>query len=622
MAALAQAAGMRTLHCVFIALTLLIGLARAETVVRGGAWSAPAVEYTLSFADRAQHYVAVEAKVPSEGKPHVDLMLPVWTPGSYLVRDYARHLEGLTVDGQATAERLAKNRWRVPTGGKAHVTVRYRLYSRLLTVRTNFVDRDFALIIGANTFLTPLQQDRRYVVHVKRPKGWAHTVTGLPAAGPDRFAAGNYDQLVDSPLLVGDPRVSVFKVSGKPHVLADQGAGRLWDSAQAVKDVTKIIKTHETFWGSLPYSKYSFLNLLQEKGGGLEHLNSTVIMGSRFAQRDRKAYLNWLRLVAHEFFHTWNVKRLRPVELGPFDYERENHTRSLWIAEGITSYYDVLTVRRAGISTDKELLESLSQKIERVQTTPGRAVRSLEDASYDAWIKFYKPDENSRNVAPSYYVKGSVVAFLLDIEIRRATNDRKSLDDVMRAAYARYSGKTGFTPAQFIAVTNAVAGTDLSAFFKQYTAGTAELNYAPALQWLGLRFKPVKTRPDAPKTAWLGAKTAVKHGLLMVVQVPRDTPAYAMGLNADDEILAIDDARIPPGKLADRLKRYRAGETASLLIARRGQLIRLPITFKANPRTSWTIEIDPKASKAQIARRARWTTQIAQNPKNPKNQQK
>jgi predicted metalloprotease with PDZ domain len=573
------------------------------------------VEYTLRFPHRAQHYVEVEAKVPSEGKAQVDLMLPVWTPGSYLVRDYSRHLEALTIDGKDSAERVAKNRWRVPTQGKATVTVRYRIYSRLLTVRTNFVDQEFALIAGASTFLTPLDHDRRYVVRIERPKGWTKTITGLPASGTDRFTAGNYDQLVDSPLLIGDPRVTVFKVAGKPHVMADQGAGPQWDSAQAVKDVTKIIEVQQKFWGSLPYSKYSFINLLQQRGGGLEHLNSTVLMGSRFAQRDRKAYVGWLRLVAHEFFHTWNVKRLRPVELGPFDYERENHTRSLWIAEGITSYYDVLTVRRAGLSTDKELLEGLSKKIERVQTTAGRAVRSLEDASYDAWIKFYKADENTRNVAPSYYVKGSVVAFLLDLEIRRATADKKSLDDVMRAAYAQYSGAKGFTPAQFIAVTNAVTGKDLSAFFEKYTAGTAELDYGPALAWLGLRFKPKKaaksSKTPAPKSAWLGAKTAVSHGLLVVKHVPRETPAHAIGLNVEDEILAIDDERIPPAQFEKRLKRYRAGEKATLLVARRGRLVRLPVTFVAKPEASWTIEVDPKATPEQKTRFAAWITQTA-----------
>lgn len=575
--------------------------------VAAPAWAAPPVDYTLRFPDRAQHYVEVTAEIPTEGQDAVVLMLPVWTPGSYLVRDYARHLEAFTVDGKPEFERVAKNRWRIPTRGRPKVTVRYRLYGRLLTVRTNYVTRDFALIVGASTFVTPLDMTRRYTVKVQRPKGWKHVVTGLSQAGRDRFSAPDYDTLVDAPLLVGNPVITRFQAGGKPHILADLGGGTLWDSKQAAADVRKVIDAQRAFWGGLPYERYSFINILQETGGGLEHLNSTVIMNSRFAQRDRKAYINWLRLVAHEFFHTWNVKRLRPVELGPFDYERENHTRSLWVAEGITSYYDVLTVRRAGLSTTKELLESLSKKIERVQRTPGRAVRSLEQASFDAWIKFYKGDENSPNVAPSYYVKGSVVAFLLDMEVRRRTQGAKSLDDIMRIAYARFSGAKGFTPAQFTAIASSVAGADMGPFFAQYTAGTAELDYTPALTWLGLRFKaPKAPAKDTPASAWLGGKIAPRDGRLMVQRVLRDTPAYRIGLNVDDELIAIDDQRIPPTAFDKRLKRYRAGEKATLLVARRGRLMRLPITFEAKPEVSWTIEVDPKATPAQTARLAAW----------------
>lgn len=587
---------------------LLLLLALATSALATSALAADPVTYTLRFPDRAQHYVDVEALIPSDGQAQVDLMLPVWTPGSYLVRDHARHLEAFTVDGKPTAVRTAKNRWRVATGGKKTVTVRYRLYGRLLTVRTNFIDQGFALINGAPTFVTPLDQKRRYIVRVLRPKDWPRTITGLPAAGPDRFVAGTYDQLVDSPILVGDPVVTPFKVGGKAHVLADLGGDSLWDGKKAAADLAKIVDVQRRLWGQLPYEKYRFINILQEVGGGLEHLNSTVIMNSRFAQRDRKAYINWLRLAAHEFFHTWNVKRLRPIELGPFDYERENHTRALWIAEGITSYYDVMTVRRANLSTTAELLEGLSKKIERVQDTPGRAVRSLEQASFDAWIKFYKADENTPNVAPSYYVKGSVVAFLLDMEIQRRTAGKVSLDHVMRAAYSRYSGKAGFETAQFYALASEVAGVDLSDFFAQYAAGTAELDYGPALTWLGLRFKPFK-KSKTPDAAWLGVRTTVQHGLLVVKQVRRDTPAYAIGLNAGDEIVAIDAQRIPPGDFEKRIARYRVGETATVLIARRGTLIRLPVTFSAKPERSWTIEVDPKATAAAKARLARWITQ-------------
>lgn len=580
-------------------------------VLLGAAAAAPPVRYTLSFPERDRHYVEVRAEIPTEGQARVELMLPVWTPGSYLVRDYARHLEQLTVDGKPAFERTAKNRWAITTGGKPTVTVRYRLYGRELSVRTNYVSRDFALIVGASTFLTPLDLRRPYEVKVERPEGWATVVTGLEGAGRDRFRAADYDTLVDGPLLIGSPTVTRFEVDRKRHVLADLGGGAVWDSPRAAADVKTLVEVQRALWGDLPYADYSFINLLQETGGGLEHQNSTVLMASRFAQRDRKDYLDWLRLVAHELFHTWNVKRLRPVELGPFDYERENHTRSLWIAEGVTSYYDVLLVRRAGLSTTPELLEALSKKIERVQTTPGRAVRSLEQASFDAWIKFYKPDENTPNVAPSYYVKGAVVAFLLDLEIRRRTADAKSLDDVMRLAYARFAGVKGFTPDEFAAVASAVAGADLSGFFARYTAGTAELDYDPALDWLGLRFKPAKPRAkDAgPAPAWLGGQISVQDGQLIVRRIVRDTPAHAAGLNVDDELIAIDEERIPPASFEKRLARYRAGEKASLLVARRGRLLRLPIRFEAKPEQGWSIEVDPKATPAQTARLAAWITQ-------------
>ena len=228
----------------------------------------------------------------------------------------------------------------------------------------------------------------------------------------------------------------------------------------SARDVEAIVRAQKNFWGFLPYEKYVFFNLLTESGGGLEHKNSTVLMSSRWATRTRSSYLGWLNLVSHEFFHTWNVKRLRPVELGPFDYENEVYTPSLWVAEGITSYYDRLLVRRAGLCTVEEYLagdppspgsdaEKSTNDIERLQTTPGRLVQPLESSSFEAWIKFYRRDENTPNTGISYYVKGAVVAFLLDAKIRRATAGKKSLDDVMRLAYERYSGPRGFTAAQF-----------------------------------------------------------------------------------------------------------------------------------------------------------------------------
>jgi predicted metalloprotease with PDZ domain len=341
-----------------------------------------------------------------------------------------------------------------------------------------------------------------------------------------------------------------------------------------------------------------------EAGGGLEHRNSTLLMTSRWTTRTRKAYLSWLELCSHEFFHAWNVKRLRPVELGPFDYDEEVYTRSLWIAEGVTDYYGELLVRRAGLSTRDEYLEALSNHIESLQTTPGRLVTSAGRASFDAWIKQYRPDENSPNVTISYYTKGAVLGFLLDATIRRATGGSKSLDDVMRAAYAKYSGARGYTPDQFREVAEQVAGIDLRPFWEAAVEGTEELDYTGALDWFGLRFRDPHSADR--ERAWLGAATRNDNGRLVVTQVRRGTPAYEAGVNVEDEILAIDEFRVRADRLETRLEQYAPGDRVSLLVARREQLVRLPVTLGAEPPKTWRLEVRPAATDTQQQHLAAW----------------
>ena len=308
--------------------------------------------------------------------------------------------------------------------------------------------------------------------------------------GAHHYRAEDFDTLVDSPILAGNPAVYEFEVGGKKHYLVNEGEAGVFDGARAVKDVQKIVQAAVTMWGSAPYQKYVFLNLLTEAGGGIEHRNSTVLMASRWATSTPRRYQNWLGLVSHEFFHTWNVKRLRPVELGPFDYDREVYTPSLWIAEGVTDYYGDVMLRRAGLTDDGDLVASVGQLIRMLQTTPGRLVQPVEDASFDAWIRHYRPDENSPNVAISYYTKGAVIGFLLDAKIRKATNGARSLDDVMRLAIQRYSGAKGYTPQEFQKTVHEIAGTDFGAWWHDVLDTTKELDYSEALDWYGLRFHP------------------------------------------------------------------------------------------------------------------------------------
>ncbi len=323
------------------------------------------------------------------------------------------------------------------TGGAASVTVRYQVYGREMTVRTNFVEAEFALINGAPTFLT-LADDpgpRPHEVTLALPAGWKTSMTGLPAVAgsPHRYRAADFDTLVDSPIVAGNPAVYEFSVKGVPHFLVNVGEGGVWDGPRSAADVQKIVEAQAAFWGVVPYDKYVFINMITEASGGLEHKNSTVLMTSRWRTRSRRGYVDWLSLVSHELFHAWNVKRMRPVELGPFNYEQENYTKTLWVAEGLTNYYGDLLAARAGVITADEYFGELSGMIAELQTTPGRLAQPVEEASFDAWIRYYRPDENTPNTTISYYTKGGVIGFLLDLEIRRASGGSRSLDDVMRA---------------------------------------------------------------------------------------------------------------------------------------------------------------------------------------------
>jgi predicted metalloprotease with PDZ domain len=591
-----------------VATTFLMTLAPTAA-----AQTAEPLRYTLSFPAPHTHYAEVTVQVPTGRQPWVELMMAVWTPGSYMVREYARNVEGVTAvgsDGRALAvEKSDKNRWRVATGGGPSVTVRYRVYGREMSVRTNWIDAGFALVNGAPTFMTLADRaPRPHEVIVVPAARWARSMTGLPemTGGPHRYRAPDFDTLADSPILVGNPAVHEFTVEGKKHYLVNEGEAGVFDGARAAKDLEAVVRENVRLWGSLPYDKYLFLNLLTEAGGGLEHRNSTVIMGSRWLTRTRRAYVSWLELASHEYFHAWNVKRLRPAELGPFDYETEVHTKSLWIAEGFTEYYGDLLVQRAGLVTRDEFLESLSSKIEELQTTPGRAVQSVELASFDAWIKYYRPDENSSNVSISYYTKGAVAAFLLDAKIRKLTNHSKSLDDVMRAAYASYAGAKGYTADEFRAVAEKVAGASLKDFWDAVVSGTNELDYAEALDVFGMRFRSVAAPADRPGKAWLGVTTRNDAGRLVVSQVRRDGPAIEAGLNVDDEILAVGDFRVRADRLDNRLEQYRPGDRVALLVARREQLLRLDFTLGTEPVRGWRLELHPAANDAQQSSRAKW----------------
>jgi predicted metalloprotease with PDZ domain len=609
----------------WLMMTAIVTTAMAAAADLPTTGNSDTVHYTVRFPAPQTHYVSVEAVLPTAGKTEVEVFMPVWTPGSYLVREFARNIEAISVTdpaGKALAfSKSRKNRWRVETVGAPEIRFSYLVYCREMSVRTNWVEDSFALLNGAPTFVTLVGGlAAPHDVRLELPPGWKTSITGLrdaPDGQPNHYLAPDYDTLVDSPILAGNPAVYKFEVGGIPHFLVNEGEAGVWDGPRSAADTEKIVRQNLKMWGALPYKKYVFLNLLTESSGGLEHRNSVTMMSSRWATRTRRGYLGWLDLVAHEYFHAWNIKRLRPAELGPFDYENENPTRSLWVAEGITDYYAPLTLRRSSLATTTEYLgtdsppspNSLSTVIAALQSTPGRLFQSAEQSSYDAWIKLYRPDENSNNSTVSYYTKGAVIGWLLDAHIRHATAGAKSLDDLMRLAFQEFSGERGFTPDQFKAAAGKVAGKPLADFFRRNVESTGEIDYSEALDWFGLRFKQetgpgAKSGNETPK-AWLGVDTRIDNGRLIVSRVPRDAAAFDTGLSVDDEILALDDFRVKADQLAQRLENYHPGDKVTVLVARRDKLQTIPLTLGEESK-KWQLEIRPDATDAQKRNLDEW----------------
>lgn len=591
-------------RAIVVALTLLPTLMNAAEPIR----------HTIRFPNPETNYAEVEAIVQTDGQAVIELMMAVWTPGSYMVRDYSGKVESEraeAADGTPLAVRKnKKNRWTIETGGAAEIRLSYRLYCREMSVRSNWVEADFAIIVGAATFLTRAEPgggliDSQHQVRLELPENWAASHSALPVID-DAYVAESFDELVDSPILAGNLAQYDFEIGGVPHSLVNLGEGGVWDGPKSAADVEKIARAEIEFWGVTPYKNYSFLNAITESGGGLEHKNSTLVMANRWATSTRENYLKWLYLMSHEFFHTWNVKRLRPVELGPFDYESEVYTTSLWVVEGLTSYYDPLIVRRAGLSTTEEYLKELSREITALETAAARLTQALSDSSFDAWIKFYRRNENTNNAVVSYYGKGALVGLLLDVHIRKLTNDQKSLDDVLRIAYERYSGDTGYTQAQFRQVVNDVVGQDVGSWIAERVDQPGELNYDEFLDWFGLRFAPAKEQKE-PAPAWLGIDTRHQDGRLFVAGVRRGGPSHAGGVNAEDELLAINGYRVTPDGIADRLKAFRPGDELALLVSRRDQILSLAVTAGEAPgEDRWKLEVDPGATDAQRTRFNAW----------------
>ena len=590
--------------------------------------AAPEISYTVAMSRPHTHLFDVEIAIkhgPTVTAPAQEqLVMPVWTPGSYLVREFERHVQDFNATDAAGQplkwEKINKDTWRVVTGGAREWRATYRVYANELSVRTSELNSSHAFWNNANLLMYPdgfLKSPS--TIRVLAPDVWK-VATGLPGVPGQRntFRAENFDVLYDSPFEASNFKTIVFNVKGVPHRIVIDGEGN-YDPERVRRDVQKIVETEvDLMGGEVPYRDYTFiLHLRQNTGGGLEHLNSAALgyprFGFRISEGDRatssgpnstddaeRDYRSFLSLVAHEFFHLWNVKRIRPDALGPFDYTQENYTKVLWVAEGITDYYADVALRRGGLISEDDFLTAKARAMQSLQNTPGRLVQSAEESSFDAWIKYYRQDENSINSQVSYYDKGALLGLLLDLEIRKRSNGRKSLDDVMRYLYTEFFKKNrNYTPADFQKTAELMAGSSLEEFFARYVRGKDELDYNAALSAAGLKLDTGVTTVDGKpvQRAFLGADLEQDQDRLMVRSVRAGTPAYEQGLNAGDQIVALDNVRVTRDFFIERLGEKKPGDLINLTIFRSDDLSTLLI--KLGARTPGAYKLVPLPNQTE-----------------------
>ena len=560
------------------------------------------LSYHVSMPQPETHLFEVVFWVNGWQGATLDVKMPVWTPGSYLVREYSRHLQNFSAESNGVAlpwRKVSKNHWQIETQGKSEIAIRYRIFANELTVRTNHLDESHGYFnSSALFFYVPGLEKQPIRVQIEPPKSTWKVTTALSEVAENTFEAKDFDTLVDSPFEIGEHEIYDFEILGKPHHWAIWGTGNL-DIDRLIRDTQKIVEVEAELFGGLPYDRYTFLlHLTSNSFGGLEHKDCCSLIYSRLGFRAKEKYDRFMQLVAHEFFHLWNVKRIRPKALEVFDYEQENYTPSLWFSEGTTSFYDLLIPYRAGIYDAKAYLAALSQEITRYLTTPGRLVQPLSESSFDAWIKLYRPDANSANSQMSYYLKGEMVTLLLDLAIRIRHRNQRSFDDVMRSMWQEFGkDEIGFTPEQVKKVIEEIAGFDLTDFFDRYVDGIEELPFDEYLAGFGLRLKSNAESNNLIPFTGMTVKT--ENGREMIKFVVANSPAQESGIDPGDELLAIDGFKVGAGQFEERLKDYRVGDVIEVAVFHGDALKVRSLTLGSPQATQYAIEVMDEASTMQ-----------------------
>jgi len=511
----------------------------------------------------------------------IDFVMPVWAPGAYRIAEFERNITTIEAEdakGRLGLSKLRKNTWRVEARG-APLRVRYSVYSFERTTSVSYLDADHAMICPVTLLLCPKGYEARRTIVRLSPAGYCKNIstslTRLKGALPS-FVAEDYDHLVDSPIMIGSFRRHVFIEGGKAHEVAILGGEEI-DQERVVRNIRRIVAAASGVFGGLPYDRYVFLievdgDVLDD---GMEHRYSTYCLVPRLAFTTEHGMKRMDGLFCHEFFHLWNVKRITPAPLAHLDYEREQYTSSLWIAEGITTYYEHLLLRRAKIYSVPEFLDNIADLINRYLAIPGRRLQSAEESSYDSWIKFYRPNENSVNAEISYYTLGALLGLTIDLSIRKATRSEKNLDDVMKKLFHDTGGKgSGYTDQEFKEACDSVAGGNLDGLFGAHVRSATDIQFDRYLGYAGLTLAPRSSAEG--KGAYAGLKFVETRQEPFVDSVLSDTPAAEAGIFPGDELIGVDGIRFDRTKIKENLRFYvensKPGRTLTFTVARVGRL--------------------------------------------------
>ncbi len=594
------------------------------------------IEYRIRPAQPLAHLFEVTCRIAQPNSDGQVLALPAWIPGSYLVRDFARNIVSIRAqddDGPVAIIKLDKQTWRAEPA-KGTLEVVYEIYAYDESVRTAYLNESRGFFNGTSVFLRVAGQEQAAcLVAIEAPQGDAfsewHVATTLPATQVDargfgRYRAENYADLIDYPVEMGEFDRVEFEVGGVPHSMALCGEHNT-DTGRLASDLQKICEAQQTMFGGTPLQRYLFLTLVKTQGyGGLEHRDSSALICSRKdlpptgLGKATPEYHRFLGLCSHEYFHLWNVKRIRPPAVAASDLAAEAPFRDLWAYEGITSYYDELMLLRAGVIEPQAFLDELAVTLTRVWRTPGRFRQSLAESSFDAWTKFYKQDENAPNAIISYYAKGAVVALCLDLQLRLDSAGKVSLDDVMRTLWRRHGSRDEPVPEHGIeAIVNELAGCPCLDFFSRYVHGTEDPPVAELLAAFGidanLRARTGLMDAGGPgggaaasSNADLGVVTAQEQGREIIKMVLNGRAAEAAGLQPGDELVAINRQRLVPGGLDGFLNSARAGENWQLQVFRDDRLLEKVLTLGEKPLDTWELILGAKAGDELQARRQAW----------------